>query len=460
MVVFTICSKNYLPQASILARSLRAAEPGIRFVIFLADELVDPALGEKLGLEIVEARALAIPTFYDMALRYSILEFNTAIKPSCFLYAFDKLGVQRALYLDPDVWVLRPLEHVHAALDAGASLVLTPHILRPLDSGFLPDNRRILQTGAFNLGFAAFARTQEARDFIGWWGSELVAGCRVDLAAGIFVDQKYFGLATSFLDHVKVLRHPGYNVAYWNLAQRPLTRTSGGDWLAAGEPLSFAHFSGLTVEDEEVVSVHQNRLTRSDLGEGAELFDVYRGMLQDEAARLAPLLQDTSYAYGVFSDGTPIPAWCRSVYADHIAPSEEPYERVFDPAHPIYAEGSDKVAAEGRAYVSHVMYALWAATPRLMAAFDLRRGADCRAYGRWFAKVGAAELGVPMRYAPPGLSALARGAGRIEALSWSIFARAQAIKRKAHLFPKPVRRFGLSLNRAALRLLARGETRS
>ena len=64
---------------------------------------------------------LAIDDLDDMAFRYSILELNTAIKPYCFDYLFDALRYDTAIYLDPDILVLSPLDHVRTALEEGAS---------------------------------------------------------------------------------------------------------------------------------------------------------------------------------------------------------------------------------------------------------------------------------------------------------------------------------------------------
>jgi len=83
-----------------------------------------------------------------MAFRYDIVEFNTALKPFCFEYAFDKLGADIALYLDPDIFVLRPLRHIMAALAEGSECVLIPHITAPLDEGKNPDTLTILRVGA------------------------------------------------------------------------------------------------------------------------------------------------------------------------------------------------------------------------------------------------------------------------------------------------------------------------
>jgi hypothetical protein len=224
---FTICAQNYLAYALSLRASVLAVHPGADFRIVLADELA-PAVRARVGdATIIEAKALEIPTFFDMAFRYSLMELNTAIKPPCFQHFFAATNVGAVVYFDPDIWLLRPLEHVHALLDAGKDVVVTPHITEPLDDGGFPDDQRHLQTGVYNLGFCAFRRSEQTFAFLDWWANKMLRGCRVDLESGIFVDQKYMDMLTCFIDEVGVLRHPGYNVAYWNLPHRAVRHRQG-----------------------------------------------------------------------------------------------------------------------------------------------------------------------------------------------------------------------------------------
>ena len=79
----------------------------------------------------------------------------------------------------------------------------------------------------------------------------------------------------AYVDGFKALRHPGYNVAYWNLAQRRVSRREG-EWVVNGEPLRFVHFSGNVIEDETVFSRHSQQFGVDNLGPFRELLDEYR----------------------------------------------------------------------------------------------------------------------------------------------------------------------------------------
>src|SRR5690606_7827880 len=132
--VFTIVSNNHLAYARTLTEPLRKSNPSFERFICLVD-VAEDGLAAADGVRIVEASAIGVPHFSDMAFRYDVMEFNTAIKPFTFRWLLEQQGFDRAIYLDPDIFVYRPLAEVEALLDGGASAVLTPHIMRPLEDG-------------------------------------------------------------------------------------------------------------------------------------------------------------------------------------------------------------------------------------------------------------------------------------------------------------------------------------
>ena len=78
---FTICAKNYLAYALSLRDSLTVAEPNARMFIVLADT---PLADVSPVPDILSVDAFDIPNLEQMAYRYSVTEFATAIKPFCF----------------------------------------------------------------------------------------------------------------------------------------------------------------------------------------------------------------------------------------------------------------------------------------------------------------------------------------------------------------------------------------
>ncbi|KCZ87579.1 group 1 glycosyl transferase [Hyphomonas johnsonii MHS-2] len=391
---FTICSRNYLAYALTLRESLLAVEPGRDFFIFLADSpLDDPS--QLPGVVAIPAADLSLANFQDMAFRYSIMEFNTAIKASCFQHLLRKLDYDAAIYIDPDIQLFQPFDQVHAALENGASCVLTPHILSPLRDSAKPSDLDILASGTFNLGFGAFARTAESLAFLEWWAETMKHHCYVDLANGLFVDQRFMDFAPSFIDALTVIKDPGYNVAYWNLANRPV-RKEDGIWMAAGSPLVFFHFSGVSPGSPDVFSKHQSRFDMTNIGDAAELVRNYTAALEDHGHAHWSTLP---YAFGQFANGKHI------VDVMRRGPPVDPSDPFREPNHVWWSTPTDRVDSVPGLTITRLMYAIHAARPDLMEMFPLSTASGQRGFHAWFITHGAQEYRIEKTSLEPAMAA-------------------------------------------------------
>jgi SAM-dependent methyltransferase len=271
-VAFTICSRNFLAQAQMLHEMLRRNYPGLAFYVVLCDQPSGIDI-DSYPFEILQVDRLGIPSIADMSCRYNITELNTAIKPFGFLSLFDRHPGQAVCYFDPDIHVVSRLDELDAALASGADCVLTPHLCEPAEFAEMDDSK-MLQFGIYNLGFCALRDTPQVRRITAWWGRRLEALCLIDLSAGLFVDQKWADLFPAFISATTILRHPGYNVAYWNLSQRTVRRTAG-EWLVNGEKLRFFHFSGSMIDKPTLFSRHSYQFRNETLRDVAMLFEEY-----------------------------------------------------------------------------------------------------------------------------------------------------------------------------------------
>lgn len=294
--------KKYFAYAQTLGENLNEYEPDTDFVTFLAGRLSPQLLEDKLEYCLIPAEELGLADIHSMAFRYDIKQLVTSIKSACFLFTLNKLGTERAIYLDSDIQIFTQLEKVRIAFADGASCVLTPHLLAPLTDDKTPTTLDFLWSGTFNLGFAAFANGAESTNFLEWWHKQLVQEGHNDLSRSLFVDQKYMEFAASFLPKLHILRDQDYNVAYRNLAHRPVTEQDG-QYLAANQPLVFFHISGVLSGHKDIFPKHQSRLDMVNSLEARGLVQNYLDALDRHG------LSEWSkapYTYGTFNDGSPV----------------------------------------------------------------------------------------------------------------------------------------------------------
>ncbi|MBZ0316418.1 MAG: glycosyltransferase family 4 protein [Anaerolineae bacterium] len=304
-IACTIISKNYLAAARTLVNSLRQFHDNIYPVVLLVDIIdgdFDPAAE---NFQTMLAQDLGIPRWSHFAMKYDIMELNTAVKPYLLEVLFDRFEAQKVIYFDPDIVIYHQLDELLSLLDEHG-VVLTPHLLDPLDDDFSPSELNILQAGTFNLGFIALARKYQWRELLQWWQKRLYNNCTREIDKGMFVDQHWADLMPSLYDGVYILRNPGYNLAYWNFKTRDLQHGPDGYYVDSPEnPLIFFHFSGFSVDNLDAVSKHQDRFVMSQLNTAYhQIFADYRQRLLDNDYHNTRKLP---YFYGKFSDGVPIP---------------------------------------------------------------------------------------------------------------------------------------------------------
>lgn len=306
--VFTIVSRNYFAYARTLGESLAASNPDVHFHVLVVDREDHAFEADHPDQRITWVEDLGIPDFERVAFKYDILELNTNVKPTFarrLLQEHDKV-----VYLDPDIYVYSSLRTIFNLLDDHA-VVLTPHITHPIDDTALPGEQEFMTSGIYNLGFAAFNRSDEAAGLLAWWERRCLNLAYNEQAQGLFVDQKWMDFAPALCPTTAILRQPQYNMAYWNLHEREVLWVDGVPTIS-GQPLAFFHFSGLPQPDDDRVSKYQTRFRlaqRPDLG---PLFETYRARLAGNG-HLEYL--KLPYSFGAFSNGIPVTGVARRVAA-------------------------------------------------------------------------------------------------------------------------------------------------
>jgi glycosyltransferase involved in cell wall biosynthesis len=379
--ICTIIAKNYLAQARCLAESFYAQHPDGRMFVLLIDQPDDCFEPDDEPFTVVLIPELAIPRFTQMAFRYSVLELSTAVKPFFIEYLFDHAHLDHLIYLDPDIYCYRPLTPLLNALQTHM-LVLTPHLLESIDDQYRPNELDILRVGVYNLGCIGLARSPNLRAFLRWWQRRLERECVVDLSRGLFVDQGWMDLAPSLFDGVAIVRDPSCNVAYWNLVQRHVTAGADG-WMVNGQPLTFYHFSGLTIEDIEQISRHQNRYTLAQLPELRPLIQRYCSRM---AAHGHAIAQHWPYGFRLFDNGVPIPDLARQLWRNNDGEQRWPAPFETAGADSFFAwlnQEADQSADDGL-LLSNLAMEIYRQRVDLQQAFPDVLGAHRRRFIEWF----------------------------------------------------------------------------
>ena len=379
VAILTIASNNYLHFARTMLQSAKANHPHASCYCAVVDHDLSFAMALSCDFETLPIAELGLPTGDAFFFQYSIVELNTAVKPWAIEFLLSK-GHEIVIYLDPDIYVYGRMDKVESVLFEDADIVLTPHLLSPVTDDKTPTELDIRRSGAYNLGFCAVRESLNTRKFLHWWQEKLKLDCVVDLNRGLFVDQGWIDLVPGMFEKVVLLRDPGYNVAYWNLAQRPVTRDAGGNYLAAESPLVFFHFSGLDIFAPDSVSKYQDRFVFSTLGIASDIFTSYAKTVVGNGAAIYAQLR---YGFGYFLSGDRVPDEVRAMYRWSDKFRRQMGIKPFGSGAALTEPFTDLTIGEHAP--TNVMAAFWYARPDLQSAFHLQTSQSLREFYRWFA---------------------------------------------------------------------------
>lgn len=338
-IVFTIVARNYYGLAQVLRQSVMQHHDDVEFLVFVADG-IPKAERAQFGADAVDGtdvmrRYVSEEKLQEVAFKYNLTEFCTAIKPFCFQYLFDTTDVSEAVYLDPDVFVFSSMASVFDKV-ATASIVLTPHILFPSSLEGKRTDKGIMATGVYNLGFVGLRRSEAGTTFANWWGQRLLDQCFVDSHDALFTDQKWADFVPALFpeEDVCVLRHCGTNLAPWNFHERHVSFTADGrpvvqrrvgpsetllvDVGRVPEPVVFVHFSGFDYKRLCCGEVAQYNIDGLSIYPDLQpLIDQYMAAIQAQKETVLQFLS-MSYLYATFQDGSPVIAFHRRLYRSAV----------------------------------------------------------------------------------------------------------------------------------------------
>ena len=169
-----------------------------------------------------------------------------------------ELNYDSCIFLDGDTYTYNSYDDMQFELDNGHSIVVIPHLTKPLpEDGLYPQNRSICLAGNYNAGI--WGINKKALNFLSWWKQQTLLFPKSIPEAGLASEQGWLRFACDFNDNTKIFKHPGYNVAYWNIKQRSLD-IRNNEWIIDDQKLCVFHFSGLKQNiPPEHMSIFQNR---------------------------------------------------------------------------------------------------------------------------------------------------------------------------------------------------------
>ena len=257
---------------------------------------------------------LQIPRLERFRFHYSQQPLSYASTPYRLAHLLRR-GFSRVVFLKQESLVLDSFASLYARL-ASESLVLTPHLLAPLEGADrITRELNILQSGTFNIGLVGVAGTPSAHRFLAWWQDRVFTHCRHAVGEGMHYEQRWIDLAPALFDGVHILRDPAYNVGHWNLPERRIAVE--GERVTVDEPCRLFRFSGYNPDDPgRLTRAISRRLTADNAGPAVEVFDRYRNALERAGYHET---KRWPYAYATFDNGVPIPDIARQIYLDQAA---------------------------------------------------------------------------------------------------------------------------------------------
>lgn len=391
MNVCTIIAKNYLAHARVLTESFQRHHPDGRCHVLVIDEVDGYIDAENEPFVLVRPDDIGLEAFEEMRAAYDVLELSTALKPWLLRHMLaehdDGTGVA---YLDPDIRVISRMVELEDVLTRHA-VVLTPHVTTGMPrDGLKPSETDILMAGVYNLGFIGLSDRPDTHTLLDWWSERLLTDCHVAPERGLFVDQRWIDFVPGLIADLEILRHPAYNVAYWNLPERDLRAGDDGK-TAQGRPLRFFHYSGYDPDHRDTLSKHQNRVRLSDPAL-LQICDEYGDLLIDAGYEE---VRDLPYEHGTLPSGLELSRLLRGLYRVGVEAGEMKAASVFTQAGEAEFVSWLNEPAPAEPTLTQWQYALWAGRSDLRAAYNRIDDPDVRAgFVGWCEVHGPGQLGL------------------------------------------------------------------
>ncbi|WP_042702956.1 tetratricopeptide repeat protein [Azospirillum sp. B506] len=296
----TVVTRSHLKYAWVLRQALRRHHPEEPFCILVLDAPADDPLPESAAFDvpILPLQDLRSQKIVDMTIYYSAYELCGNIKPYFLLHLFERTSARKIVYLDSDLFITGPLWTAIATLDTHDATA-APHTLSSLpEDGREPSDLTIAANGAYNTGFMGFRRTPEVLSLLEWMAERVHRRGFNAFSQGMFCEQRFFNLGVTFLkERFQPITLETYNVGYWNLHERVITKHAGA-YFANEQRVTFFHMSGFDPDVRDRLSLYDERYDLTTHPQAAilrDLADDYRSLFAN-----VPFASHAGYGFDVY----------------------------------------------------------------------------------------------------------------------------------------------------------------
>lgn len=249
-IAFTIATISYLPRAYVLATEFLRFNRDYSFIVLLldtVDERLDPFFHDQISYIPVAVADANLPE--TLSTKLSISEISFTLKPIVSLYLIENYPESVCyFYFDADIAFYHDVLEAETMLEQ-YDFLLTPHFNHPIIDDKIPTELDILRTGLYNMGFAAFRNSANAKRILEWWKERVLIFGIENHDLGLTADQMWMSLAPLLFENIGIIRNPGYNFAYWNVHERSLKYEGEKIFVNNDEiPLVFVHFADFDPE--------------------------------------------------------------------------------------------------------------------------------------------------------------------------------------------------------------------
>jgi hypothetical protein len=241
-VFCTIIDKYFLFKGLTLYSSLQKHCKHFRLYVLCMDEIVYGLLSrmDLPGLELIKLEEIEDERLLSVKSNRTTAEYCWTCKPYLCLHVLQQRMADSVVYLDADLFFFSDPYPMYEEI-ADSSIAIIKHRF--------PVEAYTKKVGRFNSGFVCFRRDKEGLQCLGEWQEDVIEWCFNRFEENRSGDQFYLNKWPARFNHLLSIKHPGVNVAPWNVKYSKVEEKDGQLYVN-DEPLIFYHFQSFHLLSE------------------------------------------------------------------------------------------------------------------------------------------------------------------------------------------------------------------